>query len=175
MSALVEQSQECTLSSKIAVESTEPMKKWFTITPKYTKSFYDAEEYQITISTGKEVMVKLLTFWRWGELAVCLTDAQVKEVLEKETIVVSDFPEYEFLMSNDSRGSEKEIVNESRYSDEEMDEINKLLQPNAGENSDSDEDWSEPDDEMLTNNGWTAGDVEYVIVDGCKLTEIEEK
>jgi len=80
-------------------------------------------------------------------------------VENQEMVVVSDY-EYEFYEMDDCRCTDTIIENKSRYSEEELSEIDEL----GGLENGFDEDFFE-------DSNWFSSLPKYVIVDGCELVE----
>lgn len=144
----------------------EPIRRTYIITPKLTKSCYDTETWSSTLKNGKNVDLDVTSYWRWAEFNIELSDTEYNNVKNQDTIVVSDY-EHEFISSDDCRCNDHNIINFESYTEDEQEEIEKMLETydeESGENLDF--------NEVLENN-WIPGDVKYVIVDGCILKECE--
>jgi hypothetical protein len=139
----------------------EPTKKTYTITPKLTKSLYEEETWSNTLKSGKRVEITIVSSYRWGEFGITLSSEEYETVKNQEEVVVSDY-EYEFYHMDDCRCIDYIIENKSRYSEEELSEIDEL----GGLENGFDEDFFE-------DNDWLSSFPKYVIVDGCELVEEE--
>ena len=130
----------------------------YTITPKLTKSMYDEESWSNTLKNGKKIYIIVVSYWRWGEFGIDLSPSEYDEVSSSDTIVVSDY-DYEFYSSHDCKRREIIIENENKFTKEELEEINNVLENNGSL------------DTVLSDDGWVSGDVTYTITDGCDLEE----
>ena len=130
----------------------------YTITPKLTKSMYDEESWSNTLKNGKKINIIVVSYWRWGEFGIDLSPSEYDEVSSSDTIIVSDY-DYEFYSSHDCKRREIIIENENKFTKEELEEINNVLENNGSL------------DTVLSDDGWVSGDVTYTITDGCDLEE----
>ncbi len=130
----------------------------YTITPKLTKSMYDEESWSNTLKNGKKIYIIVVSYWRWGEFGIDLSPSEYDEVSSSDNIVVSDY-DYEFYSSHDCKRREIIIENENKFTKEELEEINNVLENNGSL------------DTVLSDDGWVSGDVTYTITDGCDLEE----
>lgn len=128
----------------------------YTITPKLTKSMYDEESWSNTLKNGKRINIIVISYWRWGEFGIDLSPSEYDEVSSSDTIIVSDY-DYEFYSSHDCKRREILIENENKFTKEELEEINNVIENNGSL------------DTVLSDNGWISGDVSYTITDGCDL------
>ena len=130
----------------------------YTITPKLTKSMYDEESWSNTLKNGKKINIIVVSYWRWGEFGIDLSPSEYDEVSSSDTIIVSDY-DYEFYSSHDCKRREILVENEDKFTKEELEEINNVLENNGSL------------DTVLSDDGWVSGDVTYTITDGCDLEE----
>ena len=132
--------------------------KEYKINAIYKKSSYEEENWTKTISTGKNVIVLITTFFRSGTFIIYLTDKEKEEILKKNKIILND---YNASLEDLFDGCDRyvEIENQDQYTEDEIEEIN-------------DEVDDEVDDEDLENNGWFLDDTIYGFTCGCELFEI---
>ena len=130
----------------------------YTITPKLTKSMYDEESWSNTLKNGKKINIIVVSYWRWGEFGIDLSPSEYDEVTSSDTIIVSDY-DYEFYSSHDCKRREILVENEDKFTKEELEEINNVIENNGYL------------DTVLSDNGWISEDVSYIITGGCDLEE----
>lgn len=144
----------------------------YKITPEYKKAIYQEEHWVNQLKNGKRVILHATTFFRWGTFEINLTEQEMKEILEKDHIILND---YESSLEEMWDGCDfyVEIHNEKSYSPEEIKEIKSLIYCPDFDNStdyeydtDNGEDFEE---EVLESNGWDLDDTIYGISTTCKL------
>ena len=148
------------------------MSKVYKLEPELTKSSYDEEIYSKTID-NQDVEITVVSYHRWSEFEITLTESEKKEILSKEEIILSDY-DIEFISSDDCFKMDSEIKDRNKYSEKF---ISKIIKHIYGPDSDDEED---DDDESLSGggiheleeNGWIPGDVTYGLTCKCNLTEI---
>lgn len=133
----------------------------YLLEPELTKSSYEEETYSKTIN-NKEVEIVIVSFYRWSEFEIELTDSEKEEILKKEEINLSDYS-IEFISNNDCFKMDYEIKNKDSYTEEEIDNITTHIY-----DSDDDLNLSE-----LEENDWVPGDVIYGLTCNCTLKKIE--
>ena len=141
-------------------------KERYIISPGYKKSTYEEQKWSNTLSNGKMVFVNVGNLYRWAKFCIDLDEKEKKELFRENSVVVSDYENFEMLEMTDG-GCDfwVDILNEDKYTEEELKEINKLLyiwpKNNIPEYYDQDDD-SYCEEKMELNN-WTETDCEYVI------------
>ena len=133
----------------------------YLLEPELTKSSYEEETYSKTIN-NKEVEIIVVSFYRWSEFEIELTDSEKEEILKKEEVNLSNYS-IEFISSNDCFKIDYEIKNENSYTEEEIDNITTHI-------NDSDDDFNLLE---LEENDWVPGDVTYGLTCNCTLKKIE--
>jgi hypothetical protein len=137
------------------------MTETYLLEPELTKSSYEEETYTKTIN-NKEVEIIVVSFYRWSEFEIELSDSEKEEILKKEEINLSNYS-IEFISNNDCFKMDYEINNENSYTEEEIDNIITHIY-----DSDDDLNLSE-----LEENDWVPGDVTYGLTCKCTLKKIE--
>tara|TARA_B110000483_G_scaffold58472_1_gene73024 strand:- start:227 stop:673 length:447 start_codon:yes stop_codon:yes gene_type:complete len=148
------------------------MAKVYKLEPKLTKSSYDEEIYTKTID-GQDVEITVVSYHRWSEFEITLTESQKKEILLKDEIILSDY-DIEFISSDDCFKMDSEIKDENKYSEKFISKIVKHIYGPDEDDDDDDDDESlcEGGIDALDENGWSSGDVTYGLTCNCTLSEI---
>lgn len=147
----------------MATELEEETRKNYIITPTYKKSSVEEQLWTNTLKSGKSVSVNVYNVYRWCSFNIRLNDAERDQILnDLDSVKISDY-DYEMIdMTDGGCDFGTDIVNESSFTEEEIEEINTLLE----------EDEETEDmffDERMENRGWVEGDCEYTITCKCEL------
>lgn len=140
------------------------MSETYKLEPELSKSSYDEETYSKNID-GQRVEIIVISFYRWSEFEITLTDNEKEEILSKEEIILSDY-DIEFISSNDCFKMDVEIKDENKYSKEFISKIKENIYGSEDDNS-----CCESINE-LEENGWLPGDVTYALTCKCILSDI---
>jgi len=147
------------------------MSKVYKLEPELTKSSYDEETYSKTID-GKDVEITVVSYHRWSEFEITLTESEKKEILSKEEIILSDY-DIQFISSDDCFKMDSEIKDRDKYSEKFISKIIKhIYGPDSDDEDDDDESLCGGGINELEENGWTPGDVIYGLTCKCTLNEI---
>ena len=167
--------------------------------PKYKSSFLEVGEYTKTLSTGKDATIQYTTVWRWGECCIEITKEQRKNIIRMDDVCLEDYG-CEFIESHDGWFDGVKLENKDDYTQEEMREIVKSMNPGDESDSDDDTEDNEPtvctddcacnkhqdddstikslydgDTEYMEEEGeWCLDETRYYIVDGCVLVPEDE-
>jgi len=138
----------------------------YKISSEHKKSAYEEQKWSNTLKNGKEVFVLVGNLYRWAEFFIDLDEKEKKELLEENSIVVNEYENFELIEMLDG-GCDfwVDIVNEDKYTEEELKEINSLLYKWP---KDSDSNYYDLEDdgyseEKMELNNWTEKDCEYVL------------
>ena len=137
-------------------------KQQYLIETKHKKSVCEEQTWTNTLKNGKSVSVKVGNLYRWGHFHITINETEKADLLKKENVLINDYEDYELLSMWDG-GCDfwVDIVDEEKYSEEELDEINILLyKSNEEENDDDDELY---DEEKMFDNGWDETECEYTL------------
>jgi hypothetical protein len=148
------------------------MAKVYKLEPQLTKSSYDEEIYTKTID-GQDVEITVVSYHRWSEFEITLTESQKKEILLKDEIILSDY-DIEFISSDDCFKMDSEIKDRNKYSEKFISKIIKHIYGPDSDDEDEDDEESlcEGGISALDENGWSSGDVIYGLTCNCTLSEI---
>lgn len=137
-------------------------KQKYLIEPKYKKCVYEEQIWRNTLKNGKKVAVKVGNLYRWGHFHITINEAEKADLLAKENVLINDYEDYELLSMWDG-GCDfwLDIVDEDKYSEEELNEINMLLYKSGEEEDDDDDEVYE--EEKMCNNGWDEIECEYTL------------
>ena len=144
----------------------------YLIEPELKKSVCEEQIWQNTLGNNKTVNVKVGNLYRWGSFYIDLNDKEKEELKKKENILINDYDNFELLEMWDG-GCDfwVDIVDESLYTEQELEEINTLIynwpKDNCPEGEDEDDDGY--DEEKMTTNGWNEIECEYYINAPIKL------
>jgi hypothetical protein len=147
----------------------------YEITADCKKSTYQTEHWTNTLLNGKLVTLLVTTTFYWGTFEIELTNEEKQEILQKESIILND---YSVSVQELDSGCdiEHEIKNKNKYTDDEIDEINKMFlwHNEYYENSyDNSEDYPFEYD-ILELNKWELDDTIYGFSTGCELELISD-
>lgn len=137
-------------------------KQQYLIETKHKKSVCEEQTWTNTLKNGKSVSVKVGNVYRGGEFHITINETEKADLLKKENVLINDYEDYELISMWDG-GCDfwVDIVDEEKYSEEELDEINILLyKSNEEENDDDDELY---DEEKMFDNGWDETECEYTL------------
>ena len=137
-------------------------KQQYLIETKHKKSVCEEQTWTNTLKNGKSVSVKVGNLYRWGHFHITINETEKADLLKKENVLINDYEDYELISMWDG-GCDfwVDIVDEEKYSEEELDEINILLyKSNEEENDDDDELY---DEEKMFDNGWDETECEYTL------------
>ena len=143
----------------------------------YKKTIYETELWNINLKNEKHVQYEINTFFNWGTFKVNLIDKEKNELLLKQDkIVLSDISDCIFYELNDTCDSNEKLVNEDKYTEEELKEIHRLLYLDK---EDKDSYGPGCDDNIkgsiLEANGWFMDNTIYGIDSGgCTLEIMSE-
>lgn len=141
---------------------------------KNKKSTYEKEEWHHILKNGKNVIVEITTFYRWGTFTATLTKNELKEIENLDTVIINYYDDFEMVDMIDGCSAYIEITNENTYTKEELIEIKNLMYCYDGNKYTSIEDEEdEPEFDIceFEENGWESYDCEYGIVGGCHITD----
>lgn len=146
------------------------MQTRYNIDPKYKKSTYEKEEWRNKLKNGKNVVIHIITFYRYGYFSANLSNDEADEIKNKEyeEIVLNNYDDFEMHELNDGCSLEIVIENEYKYSEDEIKEINCLIYCDKGENCGYESGEGNTFDIcVLEDNGWESYECEYGIIGGC--------
>jgi len=154
---------------------TEEVFSWYSIEPEYKKSAQEEQIWENKLQNGKSVQLKVGNLYRWGTFHIKISESQKEEIAKQESILINDYEDFELIEMWDG-GCDfwVDIVDEDDYSEEELDEINKLIykwpEDNRPEDADDeDEDDEIYDEEKLYANSWSEVECEYTLNGPFKL------
>jgi hypothetical protein len=156
--------------------SQEVVRKRYVIKPEYKKSATEEQFWTNTLVNGKQVTVKVGNLYRWGSFYIDLSDNEKESLLKKDSILLNDYEDYELIEMWDG-GCDfwVDIVDEEKYSEEEVEEINTLLykwpEGEVPEYEDEDDDGYSED--KMEINEWYETDCEYTLSGPYELDEVE--
>ncbi len=138
----------------------------YLIEPKDKKSVCEEQTWTNTLKNGKSVAVKVGNVYRWGQFHITINEKEKTELLARETVLINNYEDYELISMWDG-GCDfwLDIVDEDKYSEEELNEINVLLYKSSDEddNDDDDELYEDYDEEKMFDNGWDETECEYTL------------
>ena len=159
---------------------TEEVFSWYLIEPEYKKSAQEEQIWENKLENGKSVQLKVGNLYRWGTFHIKLSESQKEEISKQASILINDYDDFELIEMWDG-GCDfwVDIVYEDEYSEEELDEINKLIYKWAEDNrpedaDDEDEDDEIYDEEKLCANNWSEIECEYTLNGPFKLELIND-
>ena len=150
----------------------------YLIEPKYKKSVFEEQTWTNTLKSGKSVTVKVGNVYRWGEFHITINEKEKAEILTKDTVLLNDYEDCELLSMWDGGCSFwLDIVDEEKYSQKEINEINELLYKSTEDNDehDDDEQYEEYDEEKMCDNGWNETECEYTLNAPVILTLVKDE
>jgi hypothetical protein len=157
---------------------TEQETNWYIIEPEYKKSAQEEQIWENKLENGKSVKVKVGNLYRWGTFHIKINESQKEELIKQESILINDYEDYELIEMWDG-GCDfwVDIVDEDEYSEEELNEINKLIyncpEDNCPEDAaDEDDDDEIYDEEKMYANNWSEIECEYTLNAPFKLEKI---
>lgn len=140
-------------------------KQQYLIEPKYKKSVCEEQTWTNTLKSGKKVAVKVGNVYRWGHFHITINKTEKADILTKDIVLINDYEDYELISMWDG-GCDfwLDIVDEDKYSEEEINEINELLYKTAEEEDDDDDElYEDYDEEKMCENGWDETECEYTL------------
>lgn len=154
---------------------TEEKTHVYEIMADYKKSTYATEHWTNQLSNGKTVTFLVTNVYRWGIFEIELTDTEKEEILKKETIVLNDYG-VSCLELVDGWLEEEKIQNRDDYTEEELDEIEKLIYWHKDYYDDEYDDGETYDynEDILELNGWELDDTIYGFDTKCELELISD-
>lgn len=163
------------MSLSVTTESNNLTRSRYIIEPTYKKSACEEQSWTNTLSSGKNVVVKVFNVYRWGKFYIDLTDEEKEAVLEEEMVDLGEY-EYELIEMWDG-GCDfwVETVDETTYTEEEVEEIESLLykwKDNVPDDEDEDDDGYSYD--KMEHNGWVESDCNVVLTSKCELHKVME-
>lgn len=149
-------------------------KQQYLIEPKYKKSVCEEQTWTNTLKNGKSVSVKVGNVYRWGHFHITINESEKADLLKKENVLINDYEDYELISMWDG-GCDfwLDIVDEDKYSEEELNEINILLYKSGEEEDDDDDEFY--DEEIMCNNGWDEFECEYTLNAPVELKLIKDE
>lgn len=154
--------------------------KRYRITANYKNCTYQCETWERALSTDNVVRVQVTSYFRWGTFYVELDDTEKAEVLDKDSVDLSNYVyELEDLIGSVWGDNDVVIVNKDKYSNDELREIYQSLyiteeMAEEGITYDSNTDYP-LDTDVLEENEWTLSDTQYGFSTGCVLTHEDEE
>ena len=141
----------------------------------YKKSTYQTEHWTNQLSNGKIVTFLVTNIFRWGTFEIELTDKEKEEILKKESIVLNDYGA-SCQELTDGWLEQEEIQNRDDYTEEELDEIEKLIYWHKDYYDDEYDDGETYDynEDILELNGWSMDDTIYGFDTKCELELISD-
>ena len=154
---------------------TEEKTHVYEIMADYKKSTYATEHWTNQLSNGKKVTFLVTNIYRWGTFEIELTDTEKEEILKKETIVLNEYG-VSCQELTDGWLEEEEIQNRDDYTEEELDEIEKLIYWHKDYYDDEYDDGETYDynEDILELNGWELDDTIYGFDTKCELELISD-
>lgn len=156
------------------------MMKEYAIEPKYKKSVYEKEEWCNKLKNGKSVSVYITTYYRYGTFNVKLSNIDKQEITNNDEIILNNYEDFEMNELIDGCSLDIDIANESSYTNDEINEISKLIYCYNNEKDvydaklEGSEEESEEENEFdiceFENNGWDHIESEHGIIGGCIIT-----
>ena len=149
-------------------------KQQYLIETKHKKSVCEEQTWTNTLKSGKKVEVKVGNLYRWGHFHITINEKEKADLLKKENVLINDYEDYELISMWDG-GCDfwVDIVDEDKYSEEELNEINILLyKSNEEENDDDDELY---DEEKMFDNGWDETECKYTLNAPFALSLVEDE
>lgn len=147
------------------------MQNSYSIEPKYKKCTYEKEEWRNKLKNGKNVVIHITTFYRYGYFSANLSIDEADEIKNKEDeeIVLNNYDDFEMHELNDGCSLEIVIENEYKYNEDEIKEINCLIYcyDEGICYNECDEKEYEFDICEFEENGWKSYECEYGIIGGC--------
>ena len=138
--------------------------KIYHLTADYKKSTYQTEQWNNTLSNGKQVRFEITMYFYLGTFEIELTDMQKEEILKKDSIILNDYTGVSVEMLDSGCEYFDEICNKERYTSDELKEIHRLLYL----------DCDDVNEDILEKNGWTMDNTIYGINTGCELECISD-
>lgn len=153
----------------------------YCLAPRLENKVFKEENWTIRISTGKTVILKHSTYYRWCEVAAAVTKKEKARILQMSHIQFRDYNMVPVSMC-DPWKYVTVLMNEDLYSDNEINEIRHLRavpgycvcdyvnETGIISNQDFDDDDFFP--EVMEINGWLLEDTyHYIIEGGCSLDD----
>lgn len=140
-------------------------KKRYLICPIYKKSSVEEQTWCNTLTSGKSVSIVAYNVFRWSNFFIDLTDSEYEDILELDSVKISDY-DYEMIdMTDGGCDFGTDIVNEESFDEKEIEEIKALLEEES-------EDMAFY--EKMESKGWVEEDCEYTITCKCELELVNE-
>tara|TARA_B100000575_G_C22982850_1_gene567028 strand:- start:388 stop:876 length:489 start_codon:yes stop_codon:yes gene_type:complete len=153
---------------------------WYSIESEYKKSAQEEQFWANTLKNGKKVSIKVGNLYRWGLFHIKINESQKNSLSKKDSIVINDYEDYEMIEMMDG-GCDFwiDIVDEDKYTEEELNEIYKLMykwpEDNCPEDAlDEAEEDEIYDEEKMCANNWCEIECEYTLNGPYKLEKIIE-
>ena len=145
----------------------------YIMVPRYKDRFYEIEKYHKLLSTGKIVELNFTTKWTWGECIVTLTEDEKNKLIDCETEI--SLIDYHCQVNEliDGWLEHVSIVNESKYTVEEILEIKKSTCNNEQDLDGYMTDYADIDI-MIDKGNWVLCYTDYYIHNGCALIPEDE-
>jgi hypothetical protein len=149
-------------------------KQQYLIEPKHKKSVCEEQIWKNTLKNGKSVSVKVGNVYRGGEFHITINKKEQAELLTKKTILLNNYDDCEMLSMWDG-GCDfwVDIVDEDKYSEEELNEIKILLYKSSKDDDNDDDEFY--DEEKMFINGWDETECEYILNAPFILTLVEDE
>jgi hypothetical protein len=137
------------------------------------KSTYEKEEWHNKLKNGKNIIVEITTFYRWGTFTATLTKNDIKEIENLDRVIINNYDDFELIDMIDGCSAYIEITNENTYTKEELIEIKNLMYCYDGNKYTIEDEEEEPEFDIceFEENGWESYDCEYGIDGGCSITD----
>jgi len=142
----------------------------YELTPINKGDFFTTEEWHITISTGKNVILLYTQCWNNGTFNITANESDINEILKLDHIIINDHGGCINMLEMGWYFSD-EIKKFDTYTEEEVKEINMLKYVDMEDNNNLDEDYDEGDVDTcrLEDNGWTLEETIYEVYNGIEL------
>ena len=137
-------------------------KKRYLISPLYKKSSVEEQTWCNKLASGKSVSIIAYNVFRWCNFFIDLTDSEYEDILELDSVKISDY-DYELIdMTDGGCDFGTNILNEESFDEKELKEIEELLEES--------EDISFY--ENMESKGWVEEECEYTITCECELEPV---
>ena len=159
----------------IMADINEDKKTRYIISPKYKKSALEEEFWINTLQNKKTVTVNVYNLYRGGSFYIDITNKEKDALMKKESINLTNYDHELIELWDGGCDFGIDIVNESDFSEDVLDEINTLLyswpEDNVPEGEDEDDDGYSY--EKMEVNGWTESECEYTLTGPYELDKVE--
>ena len=142
----------------------------YELTPINKGDFFTTEEWHITISTGKNVVLLYTQCWNNGTFTITTNETDISQILKLDHIIINDHSGCINMLEMGWYFSD-EIKAIETYTETEVKEINMLMyadMENIG-NLDEDYEGGDVDTCRLEDNDWILEDTIYEVYNGIEL------